>query len=133
SMAVKMFEGPVTWKAVVTIPGKVPATLQGTLLYTYGRGNEFYPSTSFLFSVPLEGGVSTSTRIKIPSIDIEHSVNSCGDLDTGGKSLSAIFFLGFLGGLIALITPCVFPLIPLTVSFFTKKSGSRQKGVRNAL
>src|SRR5688500_13090548 len=45
----------------------------------------------------------------------------------------AIFFLGFVGGLIALITPCVFPLIPLTVSFFTKRSGSRKKGIKNAL
>jgi thiol:disulfide interchange protein len=41
--------------------------------------------------------------------------------------------LGLVGGLIALVTPCVFPLIPLTVSFFTKKSGSRKRGVTNAL
>lgn len=44
-----------------------------------------------------------------------------------------IFFLGFLGGLIALLTPCVFPMIPLTVSFFTKGAKSRQKGLVNAI
>ncbi len=43
-----------------------------------------------------------------------------------------IFIFGFLGGLLALLTPCVFPMIPLTVSFFTKNSGTRAKGIRNA-
>lgn len=49
------------------------------------------------------------------------------------KGLLSIFFLAFLGGFAALLTPCVFPMIPLTVSFFTKQSGSRQKGIFNAL
>src|SRR5690606_18763076 len=44
-----------------------------------------------------------------------------------------IFALGFIGGLIALLTPCVFPMIPLTVSFFTKRSTNRQKGISNAI
>ncbi|MFA7445444.1 MAG: cytochrome c biogenesis protein CcdA [Flavobacteriaceae bacterium] len=44
-----------------------------------------------------------------------------------------IFVLGFIGGLIALLTPCVFPMIPLTVSFFTKRSTNRQKGISNAV
>ena len=43
-----------------------------------------------------------------------------------------IFGLGFLGGLIALLTPCVFPMIPLTVSFFTKHSQKKSKGIINA-
>lgn len=48
-------------------------------------------------------------------------------------SLWVIFALGFLGGLIALLTPCVFPMIPLTVSFFTKQSSNKSKGIANAL
>ena len=44
-----------------------------------------------------------------------------------------LFFLGFLGGLIALLTPCVFPMIPLTVSFFLKQSSSLRTGIFNAL
>jgi thiol:disulfide interchange protein len=44
-----------------------------------------------------------------------------------------IFILGFLGGLIAILTPCVFPMIPLTISYFTKSSTSRAKGISNAL
>ncbi|MDG1730453.1 MAG: cytochrome c biogenesis protein CcdA [Algibacter sp.] len=50
------------------------------------------------------------------------------------KSLWTIFGLGFLGGLLALLTPCVFPMIPLTVSFFTKKSGqTKTSGIGKAL
>jgi thiol:disulfide interchange protein len=48
------------------------------------------------------------------------------------KGAWAIFVAGFLGGLLALLTPCVFPMIPLTVSFFTKSSGNRKKGLMNA-
>lgn len=44
-----------------------------------------------------------------------------------------IFLLGFLGGLIALLTPCVFPMIPLTVSFFTKGAKTRKQGLVNAI
>ena len=131
-MPVKVYEQPVTWKKTITISGTVPATLQGTLAYSYGRNDEFYPA-SFEFSVPLEGGAVASNRIRISSIDIQNPVSNCGDDDTADKSLMGIFILGFLGGLIALITPCVFPLIPLTVSFFTKRSGTRKKGITNAL
>ena len=44
-----------------------------------------------------------------------------------------IFLLGFFGGFLALLTPCVFPMIPLTVSFFLKQSNSKSKGIFNAL
>ena len=61
--------------------------------------------------------------------DITFSSNKCKDevlsssteIQKGDKSLWNLFGLGFLGGLLALLTPCVFPMIPLTVSFFTKK------------
>lgn len=49
------------------------------------------------------------------------------------RSLIGIFILAFLGGFAALLTPCVFPMIPLTVSFFTKQSKTRAKGIANAL
>jgi len=52
---------------------------------------------------------------------------------SAANNLWMLLGLGFLGGLIAILTPCVFPLIPLTVSFFTKHTGNRSKGIRNAL
>lgn len=48
------------------------------------------------------------------------------------RSLIGIFILAFFGGFAALLTPCVFPMIPMTVSFFTKQSKTRAKGVTNA-
>ncbi len=70
------------------------------------------------------------------SVDLENPVNDCSftsSVVTGGKSMWTIFLLGFFGGLLALLTPCVFPMIPLTVSFFTKGSKDKKKGLINAL
>jgi thiol:disulfide interchange protein DsbD len=49
------------------------------------------------------------------------------------KTLWQIFIEGFLGGLLAVTMPCIYPLLPLTVSFFTKKAGSRAKGISQSL
>jgi thiol:disulfide interchange protein DsbD len=49
------------------------------------------------------------------------------------KSLWTIFFLAFLGGFAALLMPCIFPMIPMTVSFFTKQSKTKAAGIRNAI
>jgi thiol:disulfide interchange protein DsbD len=128
---VKVFESELQWKAIISIKGTVPAKLQGSLYYTYGRNDEYYPSTVYPFVVELEGGIQ-ATGLKISSIDINNPVNDCGDEGTKNKSLMTIFLLGLLGGLIALLTPCVFPMIPVTVTFFTKKSTNKQKGITNA-
>lgn len=60
-------------------------------------------------------------------------LNDGSEVASTGGNLWKIFMLGFLGGLVALLTPCVFPMIPLTVSFFTKQSGAKGKGIRNAI
>ncbi|MDO4229820.1 MAG: cytochrome c biogenesis protein CcdA [Capnocytophaga sp.] len=49
------------------------------------------------------------------------------------RGLWSIFFISFLSGFAALLTPCVFPMIPMTVSYFTKQSKSKAKGIRNAV
>lgn len=53
--------------------------------------------------------------------------------ETTTRSFWSIFFIAFLSGFAALLTPCVFPMIPMTVSFFTKQSKTRAKGIRNAI
>lgn len=131
--SVKIYEGKTEWKIVINIKGTVPAQLQGKLSYFYGKDDEFNSDLLLAFNIALEGGVASNTRIKIPAIDINNPVNDCGDEGTKNKSILAIFLLGLLGGLIALLTPCVFPMIPVTVSFFTKKSQDRKKGITNAI
>lgn len=60
--------------------------------------------------------------------------NASSDVeDVSDSSLWYIFWACFLGGLLALLTPCVWPMIPMTVSFFLKKSGSRSKAISNAV
>ena len=59
--------------------------------------------------------------------------SSTTDSSGAQQGLWTIFTLGFLGGLIALLTPCVFPMIPLTVSYFTKQSSNRRQGIAQAL
>ncbi len=53
--------------------------------------------------------------------------------NAAGQAWWKIFLLGFLGGLVALLTPCVWPIIPMTVSFFLKRSGDKRKGIRDAM
>jgi thiol:disulfide interchange protein DsbD len=129
---VKVYEGQTEWKIPISINGDVPAKLQGKLSYFYGINKTFNPE--FIdFNVEMEGGVETTTIIKVPSIDIKNPISPCGDDGTANKSIFTIFLLGLFGGLIALLTPCVFPMIPVTVSYFTNKSHNKKRGITNAV
>ncbi|MES1215409.1 MAG: thioredoxin family protein [Bacteroidota bacterium] len=131
----RIYDTPAEWAVRIHFKNKdsVPAQLQGKLLYTYGKEPDlFFPSNPFSFTVGLEGGIESIARIKINSIDINNPVVACGDEGTKNQSILSIFLLGILGGLIALLTPCVFPMVPVTVTFFTKKSTDRKKGIANA-
>ncbi len=133
SQQFRVHEKDASWKVTIKINGQVPEKLLGTLQYTYGRGDEFYPLESFAFEVGLKGGVAVNNRIRLETVKMDSPVNNCGITPSEQKgSLWNIFFLGFLGGLVALLTPCVFPMVPLTVSFFTKKTGEG-KGAANAI
>lgn len=87
---------------------------------------------------PAGAAAGEGCDLKLAKVDLDAPVLR-GDVETidtqvrKGGSLWNIFLLGFLGGLIALLTPCVFPMIPLTVSFFTKGSEDKAKGLRNAI
>lgn len=67
-----------------------------------------------------------------PVIEQLNAAGSAAE-DAGNQSLLAIFFAGFVGGLVALFTPCVWPIIPMTVSFFLKRSKDRSQGIRDAI
>ncbi|MBT8377024.1 MAG: thioredoxin family protein [Bacteroidia bacterium] len=99
-------------------------------------------ASDYVFKIPLDESVVIDTNYTID----ERSKALSKQLNLGitgwdqyqserieKQSNFNIFLLGFLGGLIALLTPCVFPMIPLTVSFFTKSSSYSKKGTFNSI
>ena len=76
---------------------------------------------------------SKQDGLKITSLDFQNPLTNCGTVAQKPNDDNwLVLGLGFLGGLIALLTPCVFPMIPLTVSFFTKGNKDKAKGKRDA-
>jgi len=96
------------------------------------KGNQSFKIGIIEDTLPSTNDYSRNSKYKIAAVDINNPVNDCGEVKQS-KSIWGIFVLGFLGGLLALLTPCVFPMIPLTVSYFTKSSGNRSKGIFKAV
>jgi thiol:disulfide interchange protein DsbD len=112
------------------------------LLFTINQGKTPAEKPVETAVTPVSTGhdsiISSEKKIKRTAVNLDYSVleKECGE--TAGAvedytSLRGIFIGGVVGGLIALLTPCVFPMIPLTVSFFTKRSSTRRKGITNAI
>lgn len=93
--------------------------------FAFNKNGYIQPSTDVLAA---SGDDPWGFKSKIKDCGLAKPMNS-----SEGKSNWMIFLLGALGGFAALLTPCVFPMIPLTVSFFTKRSKDRKKGLINAL
>lgn len=106
-----------------------------------GVNPEAKPAPIDELNVPIESSaVTPQVEISVPSSEVETNkeTSSSKDLeedtpvnnDTDNMSVWAIFALSFASGLAALLTPCVFPMIPMTVSFFTKQVKQELKGFR---
>ncbi|MBE6254117.1 MAG: thiol:disulfide interchange protein [Prevotella sp.] len=90
------------------------------------------PSDSIATEAPSEAVEDASSGLWTPVIDELKAIDVASD--TQSRSLWGIFFLGIVGGLIALLTPCVWPIIPMTVSFFLKRAkDDKRKGLRDAI
>lgn len=97
------------------------------------------------FQIMLDGSEATVAKVELTTVDLARSKTLTLSLKNKAYLTSSIdpaddtspflklFLLGFLGGLIALLTPCVFPMIPLTVSFFLQQGNSLRQGILNAL
>ena len=79
---------------------------------------------------PATIGLSADADLWAPVVD---KLKAFEEKTTGNSSLWQIFLLGLLGGLVALVTPCVWPIIPMTVSFFLKRTGDKKKAIRDAI
>lgn len=97
-------------------------------------GIEFTDGTISPDSLSFEESPDTVTaQIDSNKTTVAATAEAGGSAEGGKKSLWSIFIAGLVGGFAALLMPCIFPMLPLTVSFFTKQSGSRASGISKAL
>lgn len=148
----KNFNMQIAWhKDLVVFKQKVSLLvpinkISGKLEFMVCNDERCLPPAEVEFSIALEASSSlaempvVSSELDTVSSDSvstsslaknEASIQS--DAETTSGSFWTIFIAGFIGGLAAFFMPCIYPMIPLTVSFFTKKSGSRAKGIQSAI
>ena len=130
---VTVYKGVVTVSQQIVIRVKALNTLHFNITANIGKEGSFQPQDQRI-DIELSGNKSSIQNIRINSIDVQKPLSDCGDIAdrvNHSTGLFGVFLLGLLGGFIALFTPCVFPMIPVTVSFFTKKSHNRPEAIRN--
>jgi thiol:disulfide interchange protein len=115
----------------LTIPGSVPDSLMILISGFRANGKEFLPMDTAI-RIALDAGrkKNTGNKIQLAQINLQHPRADCMIKVKTSKGILSLFLLGIGGGLIALLTPCVFPMIPATVSFFTNRSKTKKEGLR---
>ncbi|NNC83025.1 MAG: hypothetical protein HKN79_05565 [Flavobacteriales bacterium] len=146
-MDLSYFEGTADFVQRIEMDESNSGFVEGMLTFMVCDDSKCLPPEDIPFKIDLKTGkavdLSGATgsitndpalegRFQLANVDLENPIIECGEAQQTETNLWNIFFLGFLGGLVALLTPCVFPMIPLTVSFFTKGSEDRAKGIRRA-
>jgi len=116
-----------------------PSEIDLTFLIPANKANASIGNSNEDKEVPEVTAVETNDNAVISPTPIEKNnadvaVKAAKNSNkTSNKSLLTIFIIAFFSGFAALLTPCVFPMIPMTVSFFTKQSKSKAEGIRNAI
>jgi len=121
-VVLKYFKKEAVFTQIVNVNSNEDFILKGEVYYMTCDSTQCLPPEALGFSFEIEG------------ID-ESLISSASEPlnETEGKSMWALFFIAFLSGFAALLTPCVFPMIPMTVSFFTKQSKTKARGIINAI
>ena len=143
-------KGGFVLKRKILISSEKDLTITGSFSFQTCNEVKCLPEFTMKFSLPVKA--CTMSKEKIDSVlasepaasanentqgstnsDQKPIVTKTAEDKNANKSIWVIFILSFLSGFAALLTPCVFPMIPMTVSFFTKTSKNKAKGIRNAL
>lgn len=142
------FEHKVTFTQKVKILNAKLTSIKAKIDYQVCKQSCINDNMKFTFAIPASGtaqtastAVDTSQFVVSTPVDTAEAKTEVKELAMPPKKeekeeetgLLKIFFLAFLGGFAALLTPCVFPMIPMTVSFFTKQSKNPGQGKRNAI
>ena len=134
----EVVKGSLEVSQLITFTDEPPSSLRIQVNYDVSDNANFLPEEQKI-SIVFDAAArpAKSNRLLISTINLEKPLAECGESSSVNRSAESsgllnLFLLGFAGGLIALLTPCVFPMIPLTVSFFTKKSVTKKAGITNA-
>lgn len=122
SLNVSFVTDSLQWVQTLKIPETDTLVVKGKATYMFNLGDE-YPS------------VEKDFRLVVMPEPVKSESPTASGRGSGQprQSLLWIFLTAFAGGLLALLTPCVYSMIPVTVSFFTKRSKTRQEGIKNAV
>ena len=147
-VVIKYFEDKAVFRQKIKVNSEKDFSVKGEIEYVTCNDNMCTPPEIVEFEIKVKGQsivkeaqvdsvktiLESDTAKVVPAAPSEIKPSpQIAPIDDAKKSLLGIFIAGFLGGLLALLTPCVFPMIPLTVSYFTKQASSRSKGFLTAL
>jgi len=154
-MDIKYFEKEAVFKQRIKVLTNSKITINETLEFMVCDDTNCLPPTEVDIAFTVQGKVSNlssedntskvdfnilnETKNKVSDSKSEDDIvkstieNKSKEKSQKNKSLWTLFILSFFAGFAALLTPCVFPMIPMTVSFFTKQSKTKAIGIRNAI
>ncbi|MFS4455665.1 cytochrome c biogenesis protein CcdA [Maribacter sp. 2304DJ31-5] len=127
-MRIKYFDKSAVFEQKIEILSDDVTTINAIVEFMSCNDSQCTPPTEFdlIFELPGSGKDAAANTTDAISDEGQNSSSS-------NRGLWGIFIIAFLSGFAALLTPCVFPMIPLTVSFFTKQSQNKAVGIRNAI
>ncbi len=143
-MDIKYFENTTTFKQRIRLLTNEKIDINGEIEFMACDDGQCTPPSFKDLNFSLQGKagiIATDTEIEkiIEDSNITEKKNETlevspkKDTSSSKRGLWTIFFIAFFSGFAALLTPCVFPMIPMTVSFFTKQSKSKAAGIKNAI
>lgn len=146
-MDIPMYGNRVTFRQTVRVLSADPVIVSGELQYMSCDDQRCLPPDYIDFVFELDGAegaeavtgiVRTDDTVELDEADVEADDKEAATRiytpeEPEDSGLGWTFILGFLGGLLALLTPCVFPMIPLTVSFFLRNADNRARAFRDAM
>ncbi|WP_024480477.1 protein-disulfide reductase DsbD family protein [Cellulophaga baltica] len=131
-MQIKFFEDMATFEQTVEVTGD-KNTVHGAVEFMVCDDSRCLPPTEVDLQFNLFDK-DTSPKVAISNTQEVSAISNTSDSKSSSKNgLWGIFFIAFFSGFAALLTPCVFPMIPMTVSFFTKQSKTKAAGIKNAI
>ena len=122
-MILKYFKNEAIFTQIVQVSSSEDFNLDGNVYFMVCDEAQCLPPEEVEFSFEIKGVDG--------GVIVEDTKNTSDEKE--GKSMWALFFIAFISGFAALLTPCVFPMIPMTVSFFTKQSKTKAQGIANAI